>query len=174
MAVQCPCFLVLNSFRWADLLSNPLLPFHLNSKLSFLVELTIQCHRVGIFFAAYCHMCAVLREKVPNVLRRCHTKIRTGTRGCACPSFGMTPTFQKKIVSLIFRKMWQLFDQWPIDAKKQWHFRSDLWWQRWHWKYEKWLFLKCHHTFYINGALAKKAFSTSDRYHGVLFFFFWV
>ncbi len=39
---------------------------------------------------------AALREKVPNVLSRCHTKIRTGARGRARPSFGMTPTFQKK------------------------------------------------------------------------------
>ena len=28
MAVQCPCFLVLNSNGWADFLSNPVLPFH--------------------------------------------------------------------------------------------------------------------------------------------------
>ncbi len=27
MAVQCPCFLVLNSNGWADFLSNPVLPF---------------------------------------------------------------------------------------------------------------------------------------------------
>ncbi len=33
------------------------------------------------------------REKVPKVLSRCHTKRRTGR---ARPSFGMTPTFQKK------------------------------------------------------------------------------
>ncbi len=35
---------------------------------------------------------AVLCEKVPNVLSRCHTKRRTGARGRAHPSFGMTPT----------------------------------------------------------------------------------
>ncbi len=34
-----------------------------------------------------------LRKKVPNVLSRCHTKRRKGTRGRARPSFGMTPTF---------------------------------------------------------------------------------
>ncbi len=27
MAVQCPCFLVLNTNGWADFLSNPVLPF---------------------------------------------------------------------------------------------------------------------------------------------------
>ncbi len=35
-------------------------------------------------------------EKVPNVLSRCHTKRRTSARRRAHPSFGMTPTFQKK------------------------------------------------------------------------------
>ena len=39
---------------------------------------------------------AALREKVPNVLSHCHTKRRTGARGRARPSFGMTPTYQKK------------------------------------------------------------------------------
>ncbi len=32
-----------------------------------------------------------LREKVPDVLSCCHTKRRTGARGRARPSFGMTP-----------------------------------------------------------------------------------
>ncbi len=36
---------------------------------------------------------AALHKKVPNVLSRCHTKRRTGARGRAPPSFGMTPTF---------------------------------------------------------------------------------
>ncbi len=36
---------------------------------------------------------AALHEKVPNVLSRCHTKRRTGARGRARPTFGMTPTF---------------------------------------------------------------------------------
>ena len=38
---------------------------------------------------------AALRKKVPNVLSRCHTstKRRTGARGRARLSFGMTPTF---------------------------------------------------------------------------------
>ena len=36
------------------------------------------------------------RKKVPNCLSRCHTKRRTDARGCARPSFGMTPTFPKK------------------------------------------------------------------------------
>ncbi len=35
--------------------------------------------------------------KVPNILSRCHAKCRTGARGHARPSFGMTPTFQLKI-----------------------------------------------------------------------------
>ncbi len=35
---------------------------------------------------------AELREKVPNVLSRCHTKRRAGARGRTRPSFGMTPT----------------------------------------------------------------------------------
>ncbi len=35
----------------------------------------------------------VLWKKVPNVLSRRHTKRRTGARGCARPSFGMTPDF---------------------------------------------------------------------------------
>ncbi len=35
-------------------------------------------------------------KKVPNVLSRCHTKIRMGARGRAHPSFGMTTTFQKR------------------------------------------------------------------------------
>ena len=39
----------------------------------------------------------LLHEKVPNGPSRCHTKRRMGARGCAHPSFGMTPTFQKKI-----------------------------------------------------------------------------
>ena len=45
-------------------------------------------------------------KKVPNVLSRCHTKRRTGARGRARPSFGMTPTFQqkKKKKSKIFKK----------------------------------------------------------------------
>ncbi len=38
------------------------------------------------------HRWAALCE-VPNVLSRCHTKRRTGARGSARPSFGMTPTF---------------------------------------------------------------------------------
>ncbi len=33
------------------------------------------------------------REKAPYGLSRCHTKRRTGARGRARPSFGMTPTF---------------------------------------------------------------------------------
>ena len=37
---------------------------------------------------------AVLCEKVPNLLSRCHTKRRLGGHGRARPSFGMTPTFQ--------------------------------------------------------------------------------
>ena len=37
-----------------------------------------------------------IRKKVPYGLSRCHTKRRTGARGRARPSFGMTPTFQKK------------------------------------------------------------------------------
>ncbi len=36
---------------------------------------------------------AALREKVPNVLSRCHTKRRTGAQGHARPSFGTTLTF---------------------------------------------------------------------------------
>ncbi len=32
------------------------------------------------------------REKVPNVLSRCHTKRKIGVRGRAHPSFRMTPT----------------------------------------------------------------------------------
>ena len=40
-------------------------------------------------------VCAVSRGKVPNVLSHCHNK-RTGSRGCAGPSFGMTPTLKKK------------------------------------------------------------------------------
>ncbi len=39
---------------------------------------------------------AVSRKKVPNVLSRCHTKRTIGACGRAHPSFGMTPTFQKK------------------------------------------------------------------------------
>ncbi len=39
---------------------------------------------------------AAVCEKVPYGLSRSHTKRRTGARGCARPSFGMTPTFQKK------------------------------------------------------------------------------
>ena len=39
------------------------------------------------------HNWVVLREKVPNVQSRCHTKRRMGVCGCARPSFGMTPTF---------------------------------------------------------------------------------
>ncbi len=39
-----------------------------------------------------------LREQVPNVLSRYHTKRRTGARGRARASFGMTPTYQKKII----------------------------------------------------------------------------
>ncbi len=39
---------------------------------------------------------AALREKVLYVLSRCHTKRRIDVRGRAQPSFGMTPTFQKK------------------------------------------------------------------------------
>ncbi len=42
------------------------------------------------------HMLEALHEKVPNVLSCCHTKRRTGAQGRARPSFGMTPTFQKK------------------------------------------------------------------------------
>ncbi len=38
----------------------------------------------------YLNIWAALREKVPNVLSRCHTKKRTGS------SFVMTQTFQKK------------------------------------------------------------------------------
>ncbi len=41
-------------------------------------------------------MWAVSCEKIPYVLSRCHTKRRTDARGRARPSFGMTPTFQKK------------------------------------------------------------------------------
>ena len=41
-------------------------------------------------------MWAALREKVPCALSRCHTKGMMGMRGCADPSFGMTPTIQKK------------------------------------------------------------------------------
>ena len=50
---------------------------------------------------------AVLREKVPNVLSRCHTKRRTGTHGRARPSFGMTPTVKKNpkfFKNLFFQK----------------------------------------------------------------------
>ena len=36
---------------------------------------------------------AQLREKVPNVLNRCHTKGRTGVHDLARPSFGMKLTF---------------------------------------------------------------------------------
>ncbi len=41
-------------------------------------------------------MWAALHEKVPNVLSRCHTKRRTGARGHARPSFGMTPEIMCK------------------------------------------------------------------------------
>ncbi len=46
---------------------------------------------------------AALREKVPNVLSRCHTKRRTGARGRDRPFFGMTPTFQKKKSIFFFK-----------------------------------------------------------------------
>ncbi len=48
---------------------------------------------------------AALREKVPNVLSRCHTKRRTGARGRDRPSFGMTPTFLN-----FFLKKKQIFE----------------------------------------------------------------
>ena len=35
-------------------------------------------------------------KKVPNDLSHCHTKRRMGVRGRTHPSFGVTPTFQKK------------------------------------------------------------------------------
>ena len=44
----------------------------------------------------------VLHEKVLNVLSHCHTKRRTGALGHARPSFGMTPTFQKRKKSQFF------------------------------------------------------------------------
>ncbi len=50
-------------------------------------------------YAAVCKgnvIWVALRKKVPNVLSRCHTKRKTDACGSACPSFGMTPTFQKK------------------------------------------------------------------------------
>ena len=49
---------------------------------------------VSLKKSQYFYIWAVLREKVLNVLSRCHTKRRTGTRGRAHPSFGITPTFQ--------------------------------------------------------------------------------
>ncbi len=48
---------------------------------------------------------AVSHKKFPNVLSH-HTKRRMGVRGRAHPSFGMTPTFQKKKKN-------------PLDLKKK-------------------------------------------------------
>ena len=39
---------------------------------------------------------AAARERVPNVLSRCHTKRRTSVCGRARPSFGIKPTYKKK------------------------------------------------------------------------------
>ena len=55
------------------------------------------------------NMWAALRENVPNVLSRCHTKRKMGARGRARPSFGMTLTFHKKKKSKIFKKNFFFF-----------------------------------------------------------------
>ncbi len=57
--------------------------FNMDVKLSYLIYLSCTGHPLHLV-------------KTPNVLSRCHTKRRTGARGRARPSFGMTPTFQKK------------------------------------------------------------------------------
>lgn len=43
-----------------------------------------------------------LHEKVPDGLSLCHTKRRKGARCHAHPSFGLTPTFPKKILPVRF------------------------------------------------------------------------
>ncbi len=46
----------------------------------------------------------VPHENVPKGLSRCHTKRRTGARGRARPSYGMTPTFE-----IFFQKEFWIF-----------------------------------------------------------------
>ncbi len=69
---------------------------------------------------------ASLREKVPNVLTRCQTKRRTGARGRASPSFGMTPTFQKKKKKWKFTITITIFFWYDTDSGRKGHFRTTL------------------------------------------------
>ncbi len=55
------------------------------------------------------HKWAAWSEKVPNVLSRCHTKKRTGARGRARPSFGMTPTFYNFFENFFWKFFWNFF-----------------------------------------------------------------
>ncbi len=49
--------------------------------------------RISLCARVYCCVKAP-REKVPNVLSQCQTKRGIGARGCAHPSFGITPTLR--------------------------------------------------------------------------------
>ncbi len=58
---------------------------------------------------------AAWREKVPNILRRCHTKRRTGAR----PSFGMTPT---QDIRDLFVITWNVINLWePVRSCQRLH-----------------------------------------------------
>ncbi len=55
--------------------------------------LSVEIGLMGTDTGSVGHKWVRLHKKVPYGLSRCHTKRRTGARGRACPSFGMTPTF---------------------------------------------------------------------------------
>ena len=68
------------------------------------------------------HRRAALRKNVPNVLSCCHTKIRTGARGRARPSFGMTPTFHRPSFGMTTTQdIWDLFAKRSPDSSDLFH-----------------------------------------------------